>query len=62
MIAAYLILAAWFYAIDLIAGRVAGSRGRPVVAVLLALVWPLSLTLALLAAAALVRSLREKSP
>lgn len=62
MIGAYLILAVWFCAIDLIAGRVAGSPSRPVAAALLALVWPLSLAFALIAAAALVRSLREKTP
>lgn len=56
----YFVLAAWFCAADMVAGRIAGSPYRPIGAVVLALVWPVSLALALVAAASVVRGLRQQ--
>lgn len=59
MLIAYLILAAWFFAADLLAGWVAGVKCRPIAAALLAMVWPLSVAFALVASAILIRHHRD---
>ena len=61
MFTAYLILAAWFCAADLIAERIAGSPFRPIATLLLALIWPISLAFVLIAAAIIARDLKSKS-
>ena len=60
MLTAYLILAAWFLVIDVLAGRIAGSPTRPIATVALALLWPLSMAFALLASAAIVTHYRKQ--
>lgn len=60
MIEAYFVLAAWFYATDMIAGHVAGVKCRPIAGIGLAVVWPISLAVSLVASAALVRAYRLK--
>ena len=62
MIIAYLIVAAWFCAVDMVAGRIAGSPFRPIGAVLLALFWPVTVPFALLACAALLRPRLRGTP
>lgn len=58
MVAAYLTLAAWFAAADLFAAWAGGMKLRPVAAVLLALVWPLSVAFAMVASAIIIGRLR----
>ena len=61
MLTAYCAIAVWFWLADLVAGRVAKSPCRPVAALFFAAVWPISMPLALIASAALVRGLRDKA-
>lgn len=62
MLTAYLILAAWFWMIDMLAGYIADSPPRPLVAAILAAMWPFSMAFALLASAAIITRLRNPTP
>ena len=57
---AYLALAAWFFVVDLLAGRLAGAPCRPLSAALLAVVWPIGVAAALICSAILNRMQGEK--
>jgi len=58
---AYLILAAWFFVVDMIASRLAGVPPRPVPGAALALLWPISAAFAICASAHLIRHHRERA-
>lgn len=60
MLTIYLALAAWFALVDILAAHINGIPARPVAASLLALLWPASLTFALLASALIIRRLRDR--
>lgn len=59
LLIAYLVLAAWFSIIDLLAGRIARSPSRKVASIFLALLWPLSNAFAILASAAIIGRHRD---
>lgn len=56
---AYLALAAWFFAADMLAGEIAGVKARPWAGAALAIVWPLSAPLAICASAVIIRRMRD---
>ncbi len=60
MLTVYLLLAAWFALVDILAAHINGIPARPVAASLLALLWPASLAFALLASALIIRRLRDR--
>ena len=55
---AYLALAVWFFAADMLAGELAGVKARPWAGAALAAIWPLSAPLAICASAVIIRRLR----
>lgn len=55
----YAIGAIGFFAADHLSGRIAGSKPRPLISALFALVWPFAYPLAMLLMAAIFRRLRD---
>lgn len=62
MLIAYVCLAIWFWFIDMFAGELGGVKARPIAALLLASVWPISVAFALCASAIIIARLRRGVP
>lgn len=59
MISAYVSLVVWFWCVDMAAGVAADVTPRPFAALILALIWPLSVAFALIASALIIDRLRN---